>query len=105
MVTDSEVHDVSEETVDMALNSELVFFLDAGTGVEDSGCTRPVMGDKTWEEWIKILSVKGLSSKIIFGKCHRAFKFGNGSTLHSVKTVTFPVRFEGTDRVLEVCLV
>ena len=108
-ITDSAEHNLVN--VEMALEEsageydELAMIVDAGIGIEDSGCTYPVMGDSTWQEWLRILTDKKLEHQVQIHKCHRVFKFGNDSVVHSTSTVEFPVSFCQIPKRLRVCLV
>ena len=46
------VEDVIKERVTDAILFEDVLFVHTGYGIEDSGCTYPVMGESTWEKWL-----------------------------------------------------
>ncbi len=101
-VKKNEQHD---ETVTIIDTIDHAMLTEAGVGIEDSGCTTPVMGTLTWNEWLRELHRLGVRDEIKFHRCHRVFKFGNDSVLNATKQVEFPVVFGGQERTLSVCLV
>ena len=101
-VNKDELHD---ETVTIVDTIDHAMFR-GGSRIEDSGCTTPVMGTLTWNEWLRELHRLGVRDEIKFHSCHRVFKFGNDSVLNATKQVEFPVVFGGQERTLSVwCLV
>ncbi len=47
----------------------------AGKYFEDSGCTAPVMGSKTWDAWLSMLQDKGMSEHVVEQASHKTFTF------------------------------
>ncbi|CAK0791252.1 unnamed protein product [Prorocentrum cordatum] len=79
------------ETLEYANSTEEVFLLTVGKGISDGGATRPVMDDKVWAQWEKLLRVKQLLHEVKYEKSDRRFRFGDGKTLEAKKAVTLSV--------------
>ena len=60
---------------------EECYYVQAGKGIQDSGCTTPVMGDKTWDKWLQLLQRKGLADRIEEFESGQTSEFGDGNIL------------------------
>ncbi len=68
------------EEIEQAYQSEEALFVEPGKGIEDNGCTSPVMGgEEVWSEWLPILQAKGLLTRVITTQSTKVFRFGNGT--------------------------
>ena len=92
---------------DVATNepTEECLYVQAGKGIQDSGCTAPVMGERTWDQWLHLLCIKGLNDRVEEAKSDKTFKFGNGATLSALKMVRFPIKMYGQETELEVHII
>ena len=103
MVEDLALDEDAFESVTDAI--EDIYAVEASKGNADGGATKPVMGKKTWKQWVDILVSKGKLGKVIYDKCERRFRFGNNNVLVAKTVVTFNVMRFGEERTLSVYLV
>ena len=87
------------------LYGEECFFVDAGSGIGDSGSTQPVMGKDTWKLWMVLLENKGYLEQVSYERASRRFKFGGGEVKTATASVSFPVSLFGTLKHLKVFLI
>ena len=101
------VEDVAQinAIVNFAEIPEQILFAEvkAGYGLIDSGATRTVIGEETWQAWLKLLGKKG--ANVEAKKVFRDFRFGDGATLRSSVDVTFPVKVAGRDVELTASII
>ena len=85
---------VTEENVEVH-QAENVFFSETGPGyaILDSGATKSVIGELTWQKWLELFARCGVEATA--KKSVRDFRFGDGSTVRSSIEVTFPAMVFG----------
>ena len=107
IVHDSDAQGEQEETVDDIYDAdgEDALTTEAGKGITDSGATRPVMGEETWQRWLDATRDKGIALHAKYEPCNRQFRFGNKEVLVSKRTVTFTAKPFGANKELTVNLV
>ena len=84
---------------------EQVHYVEPGKAIADSGCTSPVIGERTWESWLPAFRNKGIEDRISYEREERQFKFGNGTILRSNRKVRFPIKLYGIEKMLEASIV
>jgi hypothetical protein len=90
---------------EIVLQTEWAYYVEPGKGIQDSGYTSPVMGEKTWEHWLQVLQQKSLEDRVQSEKGRKVFKFGNGNVSDSTTKVTFPVKVFDEGKELRVSLI
>ena len=77
-----------------------------GKGVIDTGCSRFLIGQNTFEKWEQMLTRRwGLSTQRVQLKKAMTFRFGNDETLETRTLAILPVGIAGVNGVLRVYVV
>ena len=79
--------------------------VEIGCGAADSGATKSVMGEVTWQAWCELLASKNLLNKVKTEVCSRKFRFGSGQVLTAKKMVTLDIHLHGTQQKITVYIV
>ena len=97
MVVDLENLKIEKAVVEVN-QAETVLFSEVhpGFAIMDSGATKSVIGDKTWQKWLALLANHGRQAEA--RKFVRDFRFGDGATIRSNVEVTFEANVAGRER-------
>ena len=97
MVEDAETF--AMDPVESVLFSEVA----PGSAIMDSGATKTVVGEGTWQKWMQLLAANG--KEVSAKKAARDFRFGDGATIRSHVEVSFDVESAGLTKTITASVI
>ena len=87
-----------------APDSEVLLVSSPGYGVLDSGCGKTIIGEKTLSQFQDLLRSRGLTTPVFDTEINH-FRYGNGHSEISDKTVKIPVQLGGRHGAIKAAIV